>query len=68
MRRSRFHEQAGFKRTCRRDVEYALLAPQKKSGIKESVLTRLVESGEDEDLVRNIAATMYAGEVGVLEY
>ena len=34
---------------------------QKQSGIKESVLTRLMESGEDEELVRNIAATMYAG-------
>ncbi|KAH9926310.1 cytochrome P450 [Epithele typhae] len=33
-----------------------------KSGIKDSILTRLIEDGEDEKLARNLTATTYAGE------
>ncbi len=35
--------------------------PQRKNGVKDSAITRLIEAGEDEELVRNLTATMYAG-------
>ena len=35
--------------------------PQNKQGVHDSVITRLAAAGEDEEMARNVTATIYAG-------